>query len=60
MDQPSTNTNKSNLNGRAINIGDNIIIPSDIRTDATTISITRKGKKVRIQSENTVFNSLVI
>ena len=32
--QPSTNTNKSNLNGMATSIGLNIIIPRDISIDA--------------------------
>ena len=41
---PSTKTNNNSLNGKAINIGDNIIIPYDIKTEATTISITKKGK----------------
>ena len=44
MLQPSTRTNKSNLKGRATSIGLNIIIPKDIKTEATTISITKKGK----------------
>ena len=46
---PSTKTNNSNLNGKAINIGDSIIIPKDIRIDEITISITKKGKKIRIK-----------
>ena len=36
--------NSKILNGSAINIGESIIIPKDIKTDATTISITRNGK----------------
>ena len=43
--QPSTKTNNKILNGKAINIGESIIIPKDIKTEATTISITKKGKK---------------
>jgi hypothetical protein len=44
---PSTKTNNNNLNGSATNIGDNIIIPSDIKMDEITISITKKGKNKR-------------
>ena len=47
MDHPSTNTNSNSLNGRAISIGDNIIIPSDIKIEAITMSITKKGKNKR-------------
>ena len=41
--QPSTKTNSSILNGNDTITGGNIIIPIDINTDATTMSITRKG-----------------
>lgn len=44
IDHPSTSTNRSSLNGRDTSIGDNIIIPSDIRIDAITMSITKNGK----------------
>ena len=43
--QPSTRTNNKILKGNATSIGDNIIMPNDIKTEATTISITKKGKK---------------
>ncbi len=46
-DQPSINTNNINLNGNEIIIGDNIIIPIDIKTLATTMSIIKKGIKIR-------------
>ena len=44
MAHPSTRTNNNNLKGSETNIGDNIIIPKDMRMDAITISITKKGK----------------
>ena len=44
MAQPSTNTKSKSLNGSATNIGLSIIIPKDIRIDAMTRSITRKGR----------------
>jgi hypothetical protein len=47
MDQPSTSTNRSNLNGSEMSIGDSIIMPRDMRMDEITISITRNGKKIR-------------
>ena len=53
---PSTKTNNNILNGKAINIGDSIIIPKDINTEATTISITKKGKKSKNPIWNAVFN----
>ena len=43
--QPSISTNNINLNGIEIIIGDNIIIPMDIKTLATTISIPKKIKQ---------------
>ena len=58
--QPSTKTNNNILNGKAINIGESIIIPKDIKTEATTISITKKGKKSKNPIWNAVFNSEVI
>ena len=42
-DQPSISTNSISLNGSEIMMGDSIIIPSDMRTAATTKSMTRKG-----------------
>jgi hypothetical protein len=44
--QPSTSTNNSSLNGNETIIGGSIIIPIDISTDATTISMTRNGMKM--------------
>jgi len=43
MAQPSTRINNINLNGNEIIIGDNIIMPMDMRTLATTRSMIRKG-----------------
>ena len=60
MAHPTTNTNSNNLNGKEINIGDNIIIPRDIRMDAITISITRNGKKIKNPISKAVFNSDVM
>ena len=41
------------------NTGDNIIIPKDIRTLATTMSITRNGIKIIKPIWNADFNSLM-
>ena len=41
-------------------MGDNIIIPSDINIEAMTMSITRKGRKIKKPISNAVFNSDVI
>ena len=43
---PSTSTNNNILNGNEIITGGSIIIPIDISTLATTISITKKGIKI--------------
>ena len=58
--QPSTSTNNSSLKGNDISMGDNIIIPSDINIEAMTMSITRKGRKIKKPISNAVFNSDVI
>ena len=57
---PSTRTKSNNLKGKEINIGDNIIIPRDIKIDAMTISITKKGKKIKNPISKAVFNSEVM
>jgi hypothetical protein len=44
MNQPSTRTKKMILKGSAMMIGGSIIIPIDIKTDATTMSMIRKGR----------------
>ena len=44
---PSTNTKKIILNGSAIIIGGNIIMPIAISTDATTMSMIKNGKKTK-------------
>ena len=49
--QPSTRTNNNNLKGSEISIGLSIIIPSDISTEAITISITRNGRNKETLSE---------
>ncbi len=41
--QPSAKTNSKILNGIEIVVGGSIIIPIDIKVDATTISITING-----------------
>ena len=43
-----------------MSIGDNIIIPSDIKIEAITISITRNGRKIKKPISNAVFSSDVI
>lgn len=44
--QPSTRINSNILNGKDIMTGGNIIMPMDINTLATTISMTRNGMKI--------------
>lgn len=58
--QPSTRTNSINLNGKDTIIGDNIIIPMAISTEATTKSIIRNGKNSIKPIWNAVFSSDVI
>ena len=60
MAHPSTRTNSNNLNGNETNIGESIIIPKDISTDAITISITKNGRNKRKPIWKAVFNSEVI
>ena len=43
-----------------MSIGDNIIIPSDIKIEAITISITRNGRKIKNPISNAVLSSDVI
>jgi len=47
------------LNGNEMIMGDSIIIPIDIKTLATTMSIIKKGIKIRKPIWKAVFNSLV-
>ena len=58
--QPSTNTKSMSLNGNDTMDGETIIIPIDIRTLATTISIIKNGMKIAKLIWNAVFNSLVM
>ena len=44
--QPSASTKSISLNGKETSTGESIIMPSDISTLATTISITKKGIKI--------------
>ena len=60
MAQPSTKTKSSNLKGSEISIGESIIMPSDIKIDAITISITKNGKKIRKPISKAVLSSEVI
>ena len=60
IDQPSTKTNSSNLKGSEINIGESIIIPSDISIEEITMSITKNGKNMRNPIWKAVFNSDVM
>ena len=48
------------MKGNATNIGLSIIIPSDIRIEAITISMTRKGKNSRKPIWNADFSSEVM
>src|SRR5678809_518652 len=57
--QPSARTNSISLNGRAISTGDSIIMPSDISTLATIMSMMRKGRKTRKPIWKALFSSLV-
>ena len=57
---PSTRTNSKSLNGKEISIGESIIIPSDIKIEAITISITKNGKNIRNPISKAVFNSDVM
>ena len=41
-------------------MGDSIIMPRDIRMDAITISITRKGKKIKNPISKAVLSSEVM
>ena len=52
--------NKSTLNGNEIVVGGSIIIPIDIRTDETTISITINGIYIKKPKIKAVLNSLKI
>src|SRR5262252_5642493 len=45
--QPSTSTNKTSSNGSDTTTDGSIIMPIDISTEATTRSITRKGRNSR-------------
>ena len=60
MAHPSTATKRNSLNGSETSVGDSIIMPSDIRMLATTISMTRNGRKSRKPIVNAVRNSLKI
>ena len=57
--QPSTSTNSMSLNGSEISTGDSIIMPIDISTLATTMSMIRNGMKIMKPIWNAVFSSLV-
>src|SRR5664279_1827457 len=57
--QPSTRTKSISLKGMEIITGDIIIMPIDISTLATTMSIIRKGMKMMKPIWKAVFSSLV-
>ena len=57
--QPSTSTNSISLNGSEISTGESIIMPMDMSTLATTMSMMRKGMKIMKPIWNAVFSSLV-
>src|SRR3546814_574386 len=58
--QPSISTNKSSLKGSEIVVGDSIIMPSASRMLATTMSITRNGRKIRKPIWNAAVSSLTV
>src|SRR5690348_9138440 len=55
--QPLTSTNTMSFSGSDTVTGDNSIMPSDIITAATTISITMNGRKIRRPIWNAVRSS---
>src|SRR5664279_535643 len=57
--QPSTSTNSSTLKGREIVTGGSIIMPMLSRMLATTMSTTRKGRKIMKPISKAVFSSLM-
>src|ERR1035438_936885 len=57
--QPSASTNSISLKGSEMSTGDSIIMPSDIRTLATIMSMMRKGRKTRKPIWKALFSSLV-
>src|SRR5258708_25809812 len=57
MFQPSTMMKSSILKGREMRTGGSIIIPIDIRTEATTMSIMRNGIKMMNPISKDFFNS---
>lgn len=57
---PSTSTKNMTLNGKARTVGGSIIIPIDIRTEAMTISIIRKGTKIKKPISKARRSSLII
>jgi hypothetical protein len=58
-DQPSTRTKKTTLNGSETITGGSIIMPIDISTQATTMSMTRNGTKIRKPISNARRSSLI-
>ena len=60
MYQPSTSTKNMILKGRAIIMGGSIIMPMDISTEATTMSMMRKGMKTRKPISNARRSSLIM
>ena len=55
--QPSTRTKKISFIGRDTALGGSIIMPSDMRRLATTMSMTRKGRKTRKPISKARFSS---
>jgi len=56
--QPSTKTKRISLKGVEIMTGGNMIIPMDMRIEATTISMMMKGMKSNIPILNAIVSSL--
>src|SRR5437868_13965288 len=59
-DQPSTSTTKISLNGSDTTTGGSIIMPIDIRTEATTRAMIRKGRNSRNPISNARFSSEIM
>src|SRR5260221_10855167 len=55
--QPSTITKRSILKGKEIRTGGSMSMPIDIKTEATTISMIRKGIKIMNPISKAFFNS---
>src|SRR3546814_13602727 len=60
MYQPSTSTKKISLKGSEIITGGSIIMPIDMRIEATTMSMMRKGRNSRKPISKARLSSLIM